>query len=197
MKNQAILYAMITMILASALIMMPVLAKDANTGENNGNRPSVDCPADNGNGYAYDAWEHNWKCNHPVTIENATTAASYLVSKISSTSEDFTDWNGAAVILDTTYYDMTGKNASYSFDVIADRQYAGYVMVSATRDNYPILEFSKGITPDSDADTLLHAQQLVKVKLPNPKMFWAKENRSISEQRSLIWHFQSRGITRN
>jgi hypothetical protein len=25
----------------------------------------IDCPADNGNGYAYDAWEYNWKCNIP------------------------------------------------------------------------------------------------------------------------------------
>ena len=45
------------------------------TDVNNQNGPSIDCPADNGNGYAYDAWEGNWKCNIPPAfseVENLT-----------------------------------------------------------------------------------------------------------------------------
>jgi len=156
------------MILASVVIMIPVFAKVVNTGENNGNGPSVDCPADNGDGYASGTLEHNWKCYHPVTIENATTAALYLVREVSGTSEDFTNWNGATVVVDTTYFDMTGKNASYSFDVMKNGQYSGYIIISATRDNYPILEFSKGITPDKDANTLLRAQQLAQSQITKP-----------------------------
>ena len=107
------------------------------------------------------------RSKHLVTIKNATLAATDLVSKISGTSDDFADWNGATVVPDTTYYDMTGTNASYSYDVIANGQYAGYVMISASRDNYPILELSTGLTPDKDAATVLRAKQLAQTQITN------------------------------
>ena len=42
------------------------------------------------------------------------------------------------------------------------------VMVSATRDNYPVVEFSKGITPDKDPATLAHAQVLAQGQITSP-----------------------------
>jgi hypothetical protein len=127
------------------------------------------CPADNGNGHACGAWEHNGKCYHPVSIKNATLAATDFVSTISATSADFASWNGATVVKDTTYYDMTGTNASYSYDVMVNGQYAGYVIVSATRNNYPILEFSTGVAPNKDAATLLRAKQLAQSQIKNSR----------------------------
>ena len=114
--------------------------------------------------------DHEKNCHkNLVTIENATLAATDLVSNIAGESDGFADWNGATVVMDTTYYDMTGTNSSYSYDVMVNGQYDGYVMVSATRDNYPVLEFTKGITPDKDAGTLTRAKQLAQTQIKNPK----------------------------
>ena len=89
-----------------------------------------------------------------VPIKNSTLAANYLINEISTQSSQFADWNGASAIFDTTYQDMTGLNSSYSYDVMKNGNYAGYVIVSATRDNSPILEFSNSVTPDKDPATL-------------------------------------------
>ncbi len=42
-------------------------------------------------------------------------------------------------------------------------------MVSATRDNFPILEFSKGITPDKDPGTLINAEKLAQTQIKDPR----------------------------
>ncbi|MFA5266603.1 MAG: C39 family peptidase [Methanoregula sp.] len=112
--------------------------------------------------------EDNKNCHEHqnlVSLANATIAATGLVSDLSLQSGDFADWEGATIVLDTTYSDITGTNASYSYDVMVNGQYSGYVMVSATRDNYPILEFAKGITPDKDAGSLASAKQLAQSQI--------------------------------
>lgn len=52
------------------------------TGRGGGN---VDCPADNGNGHAYGAWEHNWKCQCTIPtafseVENLTIDTAIIES---------------------------------------------------------------------------------------------------------------------
>jgi hypothetical protein len=122
----------------------------------------------------YDGKNHDKdkKCDEykkNVSFKNTSVAAKDLVSTISSQSTDFADWNGATVTLDTTYYDMSGMNASYSYDVMKDGQYTGYVIVSASRDNYPILEFSRGITPDKNITILAKAKQLAESRIKTPR----------------------------
>jgi hypothetical protein len=85
-----------------------------------------------------------------ISVEKATSVANIYVKQFSSSFTDYADWNGATVKKVTTYYDMNGKESAYSFDVLVNGQYAGYLMISATRDNYPVLEFSKGKTPDRE-----------------------------------------------
>jgi hypothetical protein len=42
---------------------------------------------------------------------------------------------------------LEGNITAYSFDVMKNSEYDGYIITSATKDKYPILEFSKGQLP--------------------------------------------------
>jgi hypothetical protein len=95
-----------------------------------------------------------------VSIEKATSVATMYAGQISSTIPEYSDWNGATVQKATTYFDLKGKESAYSFDVMVNGKYAGYLMVSAIWDNYPVLEFSKGVTPDKEISTKRSAEAL-------------------------------------
>ena len=84
-----------------------------------------------------------------VSIEDAETVASFYVRYIPTFIDKYSEWQKATVEQSTVYHDLDGKKSAYAFDVIENGQYAGYILVSATRDNYPILEFSTGRTPDA------------------------------------------------
>ncbi|HDN65360.1 MAG TPA: hypothetical protein ENF23_03545 [Methanosarcinales archaeon] len=62
--------------------------------------------------------------------------------------DTYSEWQEATVKQSTVYHDLDCEKSAYVFDVIENGQYAGYIIVSATRDNYPILEFSTGRTTD-------------------------------------------------
>ncbi|WP_214041315.1 hypothetical protein [Methanoculleus sp.] len=73
----------VVLILVSAA---PAAANDTGAskavGRGGGN---VDCPADNGNGHAYGAWEHNWKCQCAIPpafseVENLTIDTAIIES---------------------------------------------------------------------------------------------------------------------
>jgi hypothetical protein len=73
----------VVLILVSAA---PAAAADTGAskalGRGGGN---VDCPADNGNGHAYGAWEHNWKCQCTIPtafseVENLTIDTAIIES---------------------------------------------------------------------------------------------------------------------
>jgi len=137
-------------------------------------QPNPQCDRDQNRHYCDWHGDDPWCKNHQqgrnfVSIKNATVAASYLIGQIPSQIADFSEWNGATVVENTTYYDMNGVETAYSFDVMVNGQYDGYIMVSASRDNYPILEFSKGITPDKDQSTLVKAEQLANDQITRPQ----------------------------
>jgi len=98
--------------------------------------------------------------NNLVSVEKATSVANYYVEQISDSMKEYPEWKGAAVQKATTYYDLNGKESAYSFDVLVNGQYAGYLMISATRDNYPLLEFSKGKTPDREISNQVKVTEL-------------------------------------
>lgn len=87
----------------------------------------------------------------PVSPEYAHKIAILSVKEISSSIEDFSEWRDASVQLSTEYYNINGKKNAYSFDVTNDGLYLGYILISASKDNYPVLEFSRGRIPGAPA----------------------------------------------
>ncbi len=98
--------------------------------------------------------------SHAVGVEEARTVAETNAQRIATTSPEFSDWKGADVREATIYYDLTGNRSAYSFEVTAGGTYAGYLIVSATRENFPVLEYSRGETPDRNAAMKARADQL-------------------------------------
>ncbi|WP_048173492.1 hypothetical protein [Methanosarcina siciliae] len=83
-----------------------------------------------------------------ISEKQAEEVASYSIKEISGSVPNFEDWGDATVKQSTAYYDLDGKRSAYSFNVIENKQQAGYIFISATKDNYPVLEFSKGKIPN-------------------------------------------------
>ncbi|MDY0386761.1 MAG: C39 family peptidase [Methanolobus sp.] len=79
-----------------------------------------------------------------LSIEDGKEIALFYTIELSNTISELADWNGASVEHEITYYDFDGDITAYAFDVIKNDKYQGYILISATKDNYPILEFSKG-----------------------------------------------------
>ena len=95
-----------------------------------------------------------------VSIDDAETVASFYVQYIPTFIADYSEWQEATVEQSTVYHDLDGRKSAYAFDVIENGQYAGYILVSATRDNYPILEFSTGRTPDAITELTTRSETL-------------------------------------
>ncbi|MEA1945109.1 MAG: hypothetical protein U9N07_07250, partial [Euryarchaeota archaeon] len=96
-----------------------------------------------------------------VSIEDAETVASFYVRYIPTFIDNYSEWQEATVEQSTVYYDLDGEKSAYAFNVIENGQYAGYILVSATRDNYPILEFSEGRTPNAITELTTRSERLV------------------------------------
>lgn len=99
-----------------------------------------------------------------VGLTQATAVASANVKLLAGTGSDFTDWKDATVRYANTYYDLNDKKTAYAFDVLTGEMYKGYILISATTENYPVLDISKGSIPGSDSastqKTLIEAQAL-------------------------------------
>jgi len=79
----------------------------------------------------------------------------------------------------TVYYNLMDSKAAYLFNVYVNGAYSGYILASATRDNGPILEYSRGKVPDAEPKTLLQSQSAVKSsidtktqKIGSPKLLY-------------------------
>jgi hypothetical protein len=88
-----------------------------------------------------------------IEINEAVLIAELNVKDIAVASPDFAEWADSSIRLSKTYYDLNDKVTAYAFDVIVDEEYAGYILVSATTDKYPILEVTKGNIPGTDDAT--------------------------------------------
>jgi hypothetical protein len=106
-----------------------------------------------------------------VDSDLATSIALLNVKDIATLSPDFSPWNEATVTRSTTYYDLQDRKTAYAFNVNVYGDYAGYIIVSATKENYPVLELSRGKLPnempemkvksDGVADTFAGEKELV------------------------------------
>lgn len=97
--------------------------------------------------------------NKAISPETAQQAAQTHIRQIASVSPHYADWALGTVQETGVYYDLNGQNAAYQFDVDVNDSYAGYVLVAASRDNYPILEFSQGKIPSVQPKTRQNAEQ--------------------------------------
>jgi hypothetical protein len=95
-----------------------------------------------------------------VDINTAASIALLNVKDTASLSPDFSSWNEATVTPSTTYYDLQGNKTAYAFDVNVNGQYAGYILVSATKDKSPVLELSRGELPNKIPEKKATADRL-------------------------------------
>jgi len=82
-----------------------------------------------------------------VDVKEAESIALLNAKDLSVTSPDFTEWKDSLVKHAKTYYDLNDKEAAYVFEVMVNGEYDGYILVSATTGNYPVLEITKGRVP--------------------------------------------------
>jgi len=110
------------------------------------------------------------------TAQNVATSHMKDIAKISA---DYADWAKGSVQQSTTYYDLNNQKAAYLFNVKVNGVYSGYILVSATKDNYPVLEFSRGKVPDADPATLVQSAKAARssietknLKTGSPKLLY-------------------------
>ncbi|AKJ39455.1 C39 family peptidase [Methanosarcina barkeri] len=82
-----------------------------------------------------------------LSIDKVKEIAAFSLVDL-STIPELSEWGNASVEPDITFYDLDGNVTAYAFNVMKDNQYDGYIIASATKDKYPILEFSKGKLPN-------------------------------------------------
>ncbi|WP_141706470.1 MULTISPECIES: hypothetical protein [Methanosarcina] len=80
----------------------------------------------------------------PLSIDEAKEIAAFYLVELSGTIPELEEWEDAVVEPDITFYDLEGNITAYSFDVMKNNEYDGFILISATKNKYPILEFSKG-----------------------------------------------------
>jgi len=85
-----------------------------------------------------------------VTINEAESIALVNVKLVAGINTELNAWKTASVKYSTTYYDLNDQITAYSFDVLVDGNYGGYILISATPDNFPVLALSKGRIPNAD-----------------------------------------------
>ena len=82
-----------------------------------------------------------------LSIDKVKEIAAFSLVDL-STIPELSEWGNASVEPDITFYDLDGNVTAYAFNVMKDNQYDGYIIASATKDKYPILEFSNGKLPN-------------------------------------------------
>ncbi|MGA9087459.1 MAG: C39 family peptidase [Methanoregula sp.] len=95
-----------------------------------------------------------------VDTDLATSIALLNVKDIAAMSPDFSSWNEATVTLSTTYYDLQNRKTAYAFSVNVNGDYEGYILVSATKENYPVLELSHGKLPNEMPEKKAKSDQI-------------------------------------
>ncbi len=101
------------------------------------------------------------EASNMVSMEQGEKVASYSIKEISGSLTDLSEWKDATVEQSTVYYDLDGKKSAYSFNVIKNKQQVGYILISATKDNFPVLEFSKGKITNEIPELTTRSKSLV------------------------------------
>ena len=86
------------------------------------------------------------KTSDAVNQSEAKAVVEKFIARISMVS-NFKDWKNAKIGKVIVAYDVDESKSAYIFELVKDGKYVGYIVVSAKKTNYPILEFSKGKSP--------------------------------------------------
>jgi hypothetical protein len=97
-----------------------------------------------------------------IDINDAESVALSQVRLLAENNPKFSNWTNAAVNYATTYYDLNDEKSAYLFNVVVDNKYSGYVLISATRENFPILAFSHSEIPGSGTDVAKKTMNVAK-----------------------------------
>jgi len=100
-----------------------------------------------------------------VSVDKAEEVAAYSIKEISGSVSNLSEWKYATLKLSTVYYDLDGKKSAYSFNVIENKQQVGHIFISATKDNYPVLEFSKSKIPNEISEFTTRSRSLVQERV--------------------------------
>ncbi|MCK9581973.1 MAG: hypothetical protein M0Q92_16205, partial [Methanoregula sp.] len=84
---------------------------------------------------------------HEMDQATAQKIADIHIKEIAKISPTYAEWESGSVHKSTIYYDLLDRKSAYQFNVDVGGAYAGYVLIAASRDNYPVLEFSRGTVP--------------------------------------------------
>lgn len=116
---------------------------------------------------------------HPVDSKTAEDIAATHMKEISGISSDYADWADGSVEKSIIYHDLDGRDAAYLYNVNVKGSYAGYILVSASRDNFPVLEFSRGKVPNADPGVLLKSDEAIRssvrdtdLRIGSPEMIY-------------------------
>ena len=96
-----------------------------------------------------------------VDTATAQNIAEMHMQEVAKSSAVYADWEKGTLQQSTVYYDLMDRKTAYLFNVNVKGVYSGYILASATRDNYPILEFSRGKVPDAEPEKLSRSQNAV------------------------------------
>jgi hypothetical protein len=114
-----------------------------------------------------------------VSSATAQHVAETHMHMVAKNSETYAEWENGVLQPSTVYYNLMDRKSAYLFDVYVNGVYSGYVLTSATRDNGPILEYSRGKVPDAEPKTLLRSQSAVQSsidtktqKIGSPKLLY-------------------------
>ncbi|MFA5269598.1 MAG: C39 family peptidase [Methanoregula sp.] len=109
-------------------------------------------------------------------VDQATAqhVAEIHLHTVAKSSEMYKIWATGSIQPSTVYYNLNDQKAAYLFNVYVDGQYSGYILTSATRDNYPVLEFSRGTVPDAEKLSLSRQAALSSIDGKTQKLGSAK-----------------------
>ena len=88
--------------------------------------------------------ENEEKDNSLVTLDYAKKVAQLNLNDVATGLPRFKEWISADIEYDMTFFDFNGDISAYSFSVIKNGEYLGFILVSGVKENYPILEFGRG-----------------------------------------------------
>lgn len=90
----------------------------------------------------------------PVTLDYAKKVAQVQLNEAAYSLPAFSEWKDAGIENDMIFYDLEGGITAYSFSIVKNKEKQGFILVSAIRENYPVLEFGKGeIIPTKAKET--------------------------------------------
>jgi len=96
-----------------------------------------------------------------ISSTTAQHIAEMHMQTVAKTSKNYAEWERGKLQPSTIYYDLMDQKTAYLFNVFVNGSYSGYILASATRDNYPVLEYSRGKVPDAEPETLSRSQSVV------------------------------------